>query len=297
MDIRNVQRTGNMHYVYLPTSWCKKHSINSNSKVGLNVDTSGNLTIMHQPTEKKEKSIKLNVAEKDMDILIKLIVACYINPTTSFKITLEKEADFTKLINQKELIGGLDLIELDGNHISYESPLSVINPDSLLKIMIRKLKNLITVKKEGGYKELINKYEDEIDKSHFLIDKSVISSLTFSDPNINIKPVDLFYIGIISQNLEVLADHLILLKKSETTFLNKILEIINSLQKIIDDLSDNKLKLLDHETAIYFAKKVLKIEDIKVKDLESYDKKRIKKALVNISDVLIDWSITKKLED
>lgn len=286
-----------MHYVYLPTSWCKKHNITSSSKVSLNIETDGKLSIIPQLTEKKERHIKLNVAEKDMNILIKLIVACYINPTTSFKITLEKEADFTRLLNQKELTGGLDLIEVDGNHISYESPLSVINPDSLLKIMIRKIKNLISIKKEGGYEELINKYEDEIDKSHFLIDKSVISSLTFADPNINIKHVDLFYIGIISQNLEGLADHIILLNKSETAFLNKILEIVGSLQKIIEDLSDSKLKKLEHETAIDFAKMVLRLGEIKVKDIESYNRKRVKKALVNISDVLIDWSITKKIED
>ena len=41
----------------------------------------------------------------------------------------------------------------------------------------------------------------------------------------------------------------------------------------------------------------IKIEEIKVKDLESYDKKRMRKALINISDILIDWSITKKIED
>jgi len=296
-DIRSIQKTGNMHYLYLPTSWCKKHSIKSDSKVSLDIDTEGNLNVIPQAGEKKEKTIKLNIAEKDMDILMKFIVACYINPTTSFKINIEKGTDFTKLLNQTKLIGGLDLIELDGNCISYESPLSVVNPDSLLKIMIRKIKNLITVKNQGGNKELINRYEDEIDKSHFLIDKSVISSLTFSNPNISIKHVDLFYIGSISQDLESLADHVIELKESETDFLNKTLEIINHLQKIIDNLSDNKFKNLDHKTAIDFAKEVLKIESIKVKDLESYDKRRIQKKLANISEILVDWSITKKLED
>lgn len=294
MDIRNIQKTGNMHYVYLPTKWCKKHNINSNSKVSVSSDPQGGLSISPQFPEKKEKHLKLEIDEKNKDLIMKLIVACYINPTTSFKISLGKEFDFSELLSEKVLAGGLDLIEMDGNHVSYETTLSVTNPDALLKTMVRKIKNMLLVKTGSGLKDLIKKYEDEIDKSHFLIDKAVISSFSLSSLETPLKPVDLFYISIISQNLEGLADHIVLLEDSGKLFLKKIIDIIERLLTILEDIDDKEK--FDYKVALDFAKLALEIDDIKVKDLQTYDKKRIKKDLVNISEVLVDWAITKEIE-
>jgi hypothetical protein len=41
---------------------------------------------------------------------------------------------------------------------------------------------------------------------------------------------------------------------------------------------------------------VQQIKEIKVKKIPDYDKKIIKQYLVNISEVLIDWAITKELK-
>jgi len=294
MDIRNIQKTGNMHYIYLPTSWCKKHNIDSDSKVAVSSDPNGGLLISPQFSEKKEKHLKLTIDEEDKNLIMKLIVACYINPTTSFNISLEGEFDFSKLLSEKVLAGGLDLIEIDGNHISYESTLSVTNPDALLKTMVRKIKNMLIVKVGSGLKDLIKKYEDEIDKSHFLIDKAVISSFSFSGLETPLKPVELFYISIISQNLEGLADHIVLLEDSEKLFLKGIIGVIERLQTILEDIN-NKDKF-DYKVALDFTKLASGIGDVKVRDLQTYDKKRIKKDLINIAEVLIDWAITKEIE-
>ena len=52
----------------------------------------------------------------------------------------------------------------------------------------------------------------------------------------------------------------------------------------------------DYETAIAFIKNVQQIKEIKVRKIPDYDKKIIKQYLVNISEVLIDWAITKEIE-
>jgi len=291
MDIRNVQKTGNMFYVYLPTKWCRKHNISSESKVTTNSDSQGGLVVQPQIMKRKERNIKLHIDEKDKDLIIKLIVACYINPTTSFEISLGKEVDISQLINEKSLTGGLDLVDMDGHHISYESNLLVTNPESLLKTMIKKIKNMILVKTGSGLKDLMVKYEDEIDKSHFLIDKAVISAFSFSENDTDLKHVYLFYISIISQNLEKLADHIISLEGDEVNYLNKIMSSIEMLQNLLNNLDG-----FNYKVAIEFSKLVSKIGDLKVRDLQTHRKNRIKKILVNISEVLMDWSVTKEID-
>ena len=76
MEIRKVQRTGDMHYVYMPTNWCKKHQITSKSQVNLKESPSGALII--SPTETKAilkdlninlDSAKFSAAEKFRQIL------------------------------------------------------------------------------------------------------------------------------------------------------------------------------------------------------------------------------------
>ena len=65
MDIRNVQKTGNMHYVYMPTAWCKKNKIASDSKVAIEMNNDGSLTIHPQLVEKKSKELKLTIDGKN----------------------------------------------------------------------------------------------------------------------------------------------------------------------------------------------------------------------------------------
>lgn len=289
MEIRNVQRTGNMHYVYLPTSWCREHKISSKSKVSLNYTSEGALEISPQLQEKKPKDIILNISEENQNIINKLIVACYINPTNSFKINLEKEMDFTKLLNQKRLIS-LESVELDKKQITCDSTILVYDPDSLLKTMVRKIKNLIIVMQKNYNKELIERYEDEIDRSKMLIDKSIITSLTFAKQS-KLKSIDLYYITLIAKDLERMVDHLIKLPKKETTFFNSILDVIDNLQHIIE-----KPEKLDYKGAIELAKKVQRINEPEIKDIKAYDKQRIKLSLDTVSDVVMDWSITKEVE-
>jgi len=289
MDIRNVQKTGDMYYVYLPTSWCREHKIGSKSKVALEHGVDGVLTVSPQLTEKKPKDIEINISEDNQDIIHKLVVACYINPTKSFKINLGKEMDFTKLLNQKRLIS-LESVELDKKQISCESTITVSDPDSLLKTMVKKIKNLITVMDKNYNKELIERYEDEIDRSKMLIDKSIITSLTFEKLS-KLKTVELYYITLISKDLERMVDHLINLPKNETIFFNSVLNVIDYLQIIVENPDK-----LDYKNAIELVKKIHKIKKPETKDIKAYDKLRIWVSLDTISDIVMDWAITEEVE-
>ncbi len=292
MDIRNVQKTGNMFYMYLPSSWCKKFKIDSDSKVQVETDSHGNLTILPTFQERKPKHIELKLDESDIEIINKLIVACYINPASSFEISLKEKLDYASLLDQKKLIP-IELVEFYGKTIKCESSVMVTEPHLLLKTMINKIKNMLIVMTKG-HKELIERYEEEIDRNRLLIDKSIINSLTFNQPQKS-RTIDLYYISQMARDLERLADHLILINEKETEFIEEVIKLIDELRNIIE-MATEKSREFDYNKGIDFAKKVKKMKDYKIKDIESYYKTRIKNYLENISEVIIDWAITNEVE-
>ncbi|MBI2658227.1 hypothetical protein HYX08_06060 [Candidatus Woesearchaeota archaeon] len=289
MEIRNIQKTGDMHYLYLPTSWCREHKIGSRSKVSIGQSSDGSLVISPQIVEAKPKHLKLSISEDDEDVIHKLAVACYINPAGSFEINFEKEMDFTRLLNQKRLIS-LESVEIDKKQISCHGAVSVADPESLIKTMTKKIKNMITVMQKAYDKELIDRYEDEIDRSKMLIDKSIISSLTFERATKS-KTIDLYYISLISKDLERMVDHLICVSSKESEFLTIVHDIIDQLHNIMENTPS-----LNCKTALQFVKKVTKIGGFEVKDIKSYDKERIRLSLVTIAEIVTDWAITKEIE-
>ncbi len=290
MDIRKVQKTGDMHYIYLPTSWCKKHSITSGSKINIEESSKGVLSLNPEIKEKKPKHVKLSTDESSLDIIQKLIIACYINPATSFEINLEKGMDFTKLLDQKRIIS-LESVELDKNHIRSESAIIINDPSSLLKTMLRKIKNMLSVMTKSYNIELINRWEEEIDKNKLLIDKSIIGALTYNIQT-KLKTIDLHYISLIAKDLERMVDHLIKINKKEMKIFNQILGIVDYLKNIIENFDNKKSNFyLNSKNAMSFIKKVDNL-----KDIDSYDKTRVKTLFSNISETLIDWAVTKEIE-
>ena len=287
MDIRNVQRTGDMHYVYLPTSWCKKHNISSDSKVGVMIDADGSLVLSPQIRERKPKSLKLTINETNGEIIHKLLVSCYINPLASFQIDLEKELDFTKLLEQKRLIS-LESVEFDKKRITYEGSISVSDPNSLLKTMVRKVKNMLIVMTKNYDAELIGRYEEEIDRLKMLIDKSIISALTYYSPT-KLHTIDLYYISLLAKDLERMVDHLCLIQKREAKFLIGAEGVIDKLKDIIDVEASKKVTI---QQSVEFARKVALLK----KADSDYNKTRIKAFLETISEVILDRAVTHSLE-
>jgi hypothetical protein len=289
MEIRNVQKTGDMHYVYMPTSWCREHSITSKSKVSIINNSDGTLTISPEITEKKPKHLKFTISEEDPEIIHKLVVSSYINPASSFEINMDKEIDFTKLINQKRLIS-LESVEIDKNQITSEGIVTVSDPGSLLKTMVKKIKNLIIVISEDYDKNLIERYEDEIDRSKMLIDKAVIGSLTVGKTT-KLNNIELYYISLISKELERIVDRLICLDSSHKDFLEQINKPIEILMLILQDTSK-----LDQDKAMEFTKSALSIKFKDKNVSKNIDATRVVINLTSISEVVMDWMVTLKIE-
>ncbi len=294
MDIRNVQRTGKMHYVYLPTTWCKTNNISGDSKIILETNRDGTLKIFPQLVERKPKKLNLKINEDDEDIIHKLIIACYMSPASAFKIQLEKNIDYTKLLNQKKLVS-LELVELSKDKVICESSVIAGDTASLIRTMIRKIRNLFTIMLKNYDKELIEKYEEEIDRNRLLVEKSVIGSLTHCRTH-KLKNIDLYYIGTISRNLENIVDLAILLDKKENKFITKLTKIMDNLKKLMKDISNEDNPSPNYKDAIKFTKEVSKLEDEKVTNVSTYIKKRIKTGFSEISETIMDWGITKELE-
>ncbi len=293
MEIRNIQRTGDMHYLYLPTSWCREHKIGSKSKVSIEQASDGRLVIFPEITLDKPKHLKFDISEDEEEIIHKLVVSSYIHPVASFEINLEKEMDLTKLLNQKRLIS-LESVEIDKNQITSSGTVTVSDPESLLKTMVKKIKNMLLIMQKSYDKELIERYEDEIDRSKMLIDKSVIESLTVGKTS-KLRTIDLYYISLISKEMERMVDRLICLDNSNQKFLDEITEPIEMLQKILQNPD-----ALGQDSAIQFAKAALiKIDDSKSdsKITKAYDMGRIKQHLITVSEVVMDWMVTLKIRD
>ena len=293
MDIRNVQKTGNMHYVYLPTAWCKKNKLTSKSKVSTVMNEDSTLTVSPELQEGKKKQLVLRVKEDNLDVLHKLIIASYLTPAAGFKIILDKPIDYTKLLDQKKLIS-LELVELNKGSITCESSLLVDDVGSLLKTMIRKIRNMLTIMMKNHTPELVGRYEEEIDRNQLLLDKSITEAFTFHHSS-QLKTIELYYISLMSKELERLVDVLYTMKPIDTAYIQSILTIIDYLKDVLAELGAEHFALTS-ETAIGFIKKVDALETIKVKDVASYEKKRAKELLVNVSEVLVDRALFYELD-
>ena len=289
--IRNIQKTGNMHYMYLPTSWCKRNNISEESTVTVLANDDGSLTVNPGMHEKKHTQIKLTLNEDNQDIIIKLIISCYINPATSFNIKFENKVDFAKLLDQKKVISALEFVELDGTTLTYESSISVNDPSTLLRTMAKKLYNLITVMTTNYNSELIAKYEEEIDRSKLLIDKAVTEALTLHEP-LKQRIIDLHYTALISHDIERLADSLIMLEKEDATFLKQTQESVDLIKSALEET-----KLLNYKQVVEITKRVLQVKKVSIQDIKSYVKRRIRVHLENICDILLDWAILNEVKE
>ncbi len=293
MEERKVQKTGDMHYVYLPTNWCKKHKITSDSKLSIEENSTGALVLYPRHTKKEEKTLELSIDEEDQDIINKLIMACYINPLSSFKIRLSKDMDVSKLLIQKNIMS-IESVEIDKKVISSDSSISLSDPDLLLKTLVKKVKNLVVMMNSNYNEELMKRYEEEVDRSKILIEKSIISYMTYSSPP-KLKMIDLFYISQITRDLERTVDHLINLKKQDANFIKQIEVIIQNLKDNIERWQPSKKSGgFEYKNSIEFLKKVKKLSYHD--DKKNYDKRRIRSLLLNVSEVLLDWSITEHID-
>src|SRR3989338_6612572 len=75
MDTRNVQQTGEMLYLYLPTRWCKRFNLSAKSKIGIHSLPNGSLSLYPESIEKKSANLSFRVQSDETDSLYKLIVA------------------------------------------------------------------------------------------------------------------------------------------------------------------------------------------------------------------------------
>ncbi len=282
MDVRNIQRSGNAHYIYLPTAWCKANNISNSSHVTVTMSSDGNLLISPYADKKIDKTLFITVPGNNMNIINKLIVASYLNPVKSFKIKLDKKMSSLEILDQKKLLSGVEVVEFGDDYVSCESVITVDEPDILLKTMIRKLLSMIKIMHEG-HVELVRKYEEEIDRSNILITKSAISSLMFKRVS-NLRNIDLFYLSLLSKNLESIADNLLKLKK-EKTMLNHFFELISKLLKT--------LEALDLKSATLFINDAHKITT----QLDKYGNlDAIKVNLNQVSEIIADWAITNEID-
>ncbi len=286
MDIRNIQRSGSTYYLYLPKAWCVQNSITPNTKLVLETSPEGDLIVTPHNKKAKQVNLQLRLAVDDMRVVNKFIMAAYINPVKSFRIQLNKEISSLEILDQKRLLSGVEIVELGGRQISCESSIFVDDPDVMLKTMVRKLMNALHIMIKNGEKELLARYEEEIDRSNTLIAKSVVSAFTFHR-NSKLRNIELFYMATLSKNLEWFADQLTNLS-GNTALAKKCLELTRLLMKTLDDMSI--------ETAATFAKEAVILSSSIKKANKEMKLDTLNIALNQLADTIVDWAIMEEID-
>jgi len=102
-----------------------------------------------------------------------------------------------------------------------------------------------------------------------------------------LKTVDLYYIALLSQDLERMVDNLIFVEQKEINFLKKILKIVDNIKQLLEELDK-----LNFSMAIELGKNISLLKTPEVENLKTYGLRRIKKHFSNISEIFFDWAAT-----
>ncbi|MCM2325754.1 MAG: hypothetical protein NDI94_04770 [Candidatus Woesearchaeota archaeon] len=285
MESRKIQKSGTTYYLYLPASWCREHKITTNSVVYLDKSSKGDLVVEPKKTETNLSSLTIDLEDTSPEVINKMIIASYINPVKEFKISLKDGLSPDQILEHKTLLGGLELVDFDEKTITCQTALALSDPDVLLQGMIKKIMNIISLMKRDNSHDLIARYEQEVDKTNLLIQKSIISSLMYRKES-KLRHVELYYIGMISRSLESIADILITMKDPKLVSTTEKMMVI--LQTCFEYMSqDNVVKLI---------KSVEKLSNVEVKNLETYKEKRVYQHFGHIGETLTDWHISRTVD-
>ena len=95
----------------------------------------------------------------------------------------------------------------------------------------------------------------------------------------------------------LLDEHLVALKKPKKKFLEDVFAIISELEKLINAIpfDSGKETGFSIQDAIAFNTRIVNLGKVDVRDVETYDVRRIHGSLNNISEILVDIAITKAL--
>jgi len=291
MNLRNVQKTGKMFYVYLPTQWCKKYKISGSSKVDVDQNSDGSLVIY--PVKKKREKIKLHMDlsnykdELSPGVVNKMVVAAYINPVDSFRIDLNRDINMEELIDQKNLLN-IEFVDFGKRHISCETPISIEEPYMLLKTMLKKVKSMLYIMVNNYHEPLIQKYEDEVDKSKLLIEKAVIHGLLHGSVT-HMRPVELYYTSLLAKEMERFVDHAKEVDVQDKVFLRNLEKFLKNLLVILGMIEE---KTMTHTDLADFLQSVDKQHRKRYKE---YHKIRIMSSMRLMSETIGDWLITSSL--
>lgn len=286
MDSRKIQRSGTTYYLYLPASWCREHKITTDSTVYLEKSSKGDLLVKPKKSESSLSCLKIELPDNNPEVINKMIIASYINPVKEFEIKIKENINPDQILKHKQLLGGLELVDFEENAINCQTSLALSDPDMLLKSMIKKILSIIKLIQNDSSHELINRYEEEVDKTNLLIQKSIITSLMYRRES-RLRHIDLFYIGNLSRVLERLSDILITLTNSQK-LVNTIENMLSSFLVLLDNLNQSDV--------IRFIKNLEKQDKVIVKDLKTYKEKRVYSMFGHVAETLCDWLITEEVD-
>ncbi|NTV23511.1 MAG: hypothetical protein HGA85_04005 [Nanoarchaeota archaeon] len=285
MDTRKIQRSGTTYYLYLPAPWCREHNLTTDSVVHLSKSSKGDLIVEPRKGDSTLPSLKIQLDDTSQDVVNKFLIAAYISPVREFNISLAEPLSPDQILFHKTLLGGLELVDIEDNNISCHTTLALSDPDILLSAMIKKILSIVHLMKKEPKHELIQRYEDEIDKSNLLINKAIMSALMYKKDS-KIRHINLFYIGMISRSLEQIGDILITIDE-DPKLLDSIDTAMESLLLLLETMKQSDL--------ISFIKETRKLSR-EVKDLNTYKRMNLHSLLSHIAEILCDWVIVDLVE-
>ena len=265
MFIRKVVKSGLASFtVALPKEWIIKNKIKKGEVLYLSELEDGMLIT---PEPRKEKiigdSVIINVDEKDERSLIRAIISCYLNNSSSVLLKGENIPKFSNIIKQtaNSLIG-FELIEEESNKIIIKNfvQLADSNPNQILRRIDNTIRSMILDSKEvsssNDLADSLSERDKSVNRFVFLLTRIVKAAI--KDPNIarelQLKPIDVLFYWELALHLEKLGDgikrYARVIKGCNAKTIIKVNEIISE----FNNLYENSMKS--------FYQKDIKISDV-----------------------------------
>lgn len=204
--------------ITLPSAWVKKNRMKKGDEVFVNETTRSSLEVSSVPKLIKENyELVIEIADKQEDEILELILASYLNGYTTIKLIGPNSGKIEKITKQvKELIA-TEVMEANTNSITINVfwDLNDIDLDSIINRIGHILRTIFTeiiemLDSRAKVTEIIDK-GNEVQRQILLCRRAIKCALNNSAlaKKFNLMPLEMFYLSNIKYSLGVISEHLI----------------------------------------------------------------------------------------
>ncbi|MDP8011294.1 MAG: PhoU domain-containing protein [Thermoplasmata archaeon] len=293
MEFRKVQKTGGSTYIIsLPKEWALKNNIKDGDILTIKENENGHLIIAKEISEREiQKEIELNVKKESEDLILRKLIALYLNGFNTIRVYTDSITDEIKnaIMKFTTLSLGVEIVEETNRYFLLQdlSKFSDLPMEKILQrlyIMTENMlidtKNLFNNFNENLAKDIMDR-DTQIDRLFWLISKQFYTALKnnsiLKDQGLDITRA--FNIRSIAKLFERIGDHSVGISSTMVEYkLQNGKIILPYFDKVLDIFKNSYLsyKTLDIDLANNVVENSHKFHNDVKNLLNELEKKKIK---------------------